>query len=78
MKRTIITILAMLPAVLLAIPGLVAAVDAVAWIVLGDTLIQADWHRSQRALLAAAMATIAVPVGGLTWSVLSDWKRRQE
>lgn len=78
MKRTIITILAMLPAALLATPALVGVVDAVAWIVLGDTLIQADWHRSQRALLAVAMAATAVPVGMLTLSVLSDWQRRKE
>jgi hypothetical protein len=78
MKRAVITILAMLPTALLAIPGLVGAVDAVAWVVLGDTLIQADWHRSQRALLAFAMAATAVPVGMLTLSVLSDWQRRQE
>ncbi len=78
MKRAVITILAMLPTALLAIPVLVGAVDAVAWVVLGDTLIQADWHRSQRALLAVAMAATAVQVGMLTLSILSDWQRRQE
>ncbi|GAA4400542.1 hypothetical protein [Quisquiliibacterium transsilvanicum] len=79
MKRTIITILAMLPAVLLAIPAVVALIDAAAWVALGDTLIQQDWSTaSMRGLIAVSAGALSIPVGMLTLSVLSDWQRRQE
>lgn len=74
MKRTLITILAMLPAVLLAIPGLVAAVDAGAWIVLGSPVIGQTWDDT-KAIVAVTMGALSIPVGGLALSVLNDWRK---
>ena len=75
MKRAVIIALAFLPAALLAAPAIVGVVDAVAWVVLGDTLIQSDWLSSGRATVAFFLTLIAIPVGGFTGALLGEFLR---
>lgn len=76
MKRAIIYTLAFTPTVLLVVPALAALIDGAAWILLSDTLIQDDWADSGRMIIAWAFGALSIPVGALTWSVLSDMERK--
>ena len=75
MKRAVIIAIAFLPAALLAAPAIVGVVDAVAWVVLGDTLIQADWWGTNRVAVAWLLGVLAIPVGGLTGAMLGEFLR---
>lgn len=70
MKRTIITILAMLPTVLLATPAIVGAVDVVAWILLGGAVI-GQWDEI-RAVVAIGMGMVAFPLCMVTLCALEE------
>lgn len=74
MKRTIICTLAMLPTVLLALPALAGVVDAAAWVLLGDTLIQPDWAASGRALVAKLRALTYAQEVALVDAVEQWWR----
>lgn len=68
MKRAILYTLAMMPTALLALPAIAGAIDAAAWAILGDTLIQPDWNKSGRWLVAWVAGMLVIPVGALTLS----------
>lgn len=72
MKGALIITTVMLPTALLMLPSLVGMIDACAWVILGDTLIQKNWWESGRALLAVLMAGAGIPVGGLSVTLLDD------
>lgn len=70
MKRATITTIAMLPTVLLATPGIIGAIDTVAWIILGGAII-GQWD-DLRVVAAVSMAMFAFPLGVFTLCVIEN------